>query len=160
MAQRYWEVYAKPVRDRLVSLIKARADADGVSVGEILAGLGRGRHSFQASGIYVLPPAYRPLGGTPTQTLESDLLFPVLVRCELFEEDDYLEVLGALCGLVVDAVEASQVFSVTSATGEVSTVELAYIEEVERPQLTDADGEAPSDAAAVVHVACKLARTA
>lgn len=159
MTQRYWPTYGKSIRDKLVSLIQARATADSVTVGEILAGLGTGRHTFQATGIYVLPPALQPLGGnenTPTDANETELEYPVLVRCTEFQEGDYLEDLGRLVSLVVDAIEATPYFSTTSG----ATVEQAYIRAVERPELLDGAGaEVPAWAMCVVLVVCKVCRS-
>jgi hypothetical protein len=161
VASRYWTVYGKPIRDKLVDLVQARVTADSVEVGEIMAGLGRARHSFQSSGIYVLPPGLRPLNGqenTPTDANETEMSFPVVCRCEDFTEADYLEQLGQLTGVVVDAIEATPFFGVTSSGGA-ATVEQAYILEVERPVIADADGESPAFAVQVVHVVCKVCRS-
>lgn len=161
MTKTFWEIYAKPIRDKIVELIQARAQGDDVQVGEILAGLGRGHHSFKDSGIYVLPPGYRPLDGnenTPTQAHETELTFPVLVRCEAFTHEDYLEKIGELSGLVVDAIEGTPVFGTVSASGAPATVEQAYIGEGERPQIVEAYEDVPQSVVVLVTVVCKLVR--
>lgn len=156
MAQRYWDTYAKPIRDAIVALVKARYEADKpekLGDVEIMAGLGTGRHSFKACGIYVLTPGMRPWGqeNTPTNANESVFEFPVLVRCELLTEVDYLEVLGQLQSLVVDAVEADRLLS--------ATVEASWVASVERPGIVPGDGETPPVVEAMVVVNGILART-
>ena len=162
MPGRWWDVYAKPMRDKIAALVKARAEADGVNVGEVVAGLTGRDRKYVASGIYVLPPSMRPLGGnenTPTEAQETEATFPIECRCEAFTEADYLELVGVLVGVVVDAIDANPTFGTVSASGEAATAEQVYVAEVHELQLIPGEGDVPSQIDQVVDVRIKLVRT-
>lgn len=112
MAQKYWENHEKPIREKLIEIIVARAAADGITVAYNSKGIERvedGPNRFPPNGIFVLPPTWAPLvgGAQPTNEVEGYWVFPVQVWQRGADEHLIIEAVGDLAGVVMDAVLAN-----------------------------------------------------
>lgn len=126
MAQRWWVLFARVIRDKVKDLIVARKTADGITVGEVVAGIHRDVKRFAASGIYILPPA---MVADPLLTDASVDRYRLSVECVLKEytEAQHLDRLGELVSLIVDALEANPTLDGVAGT------QLARVSEVRDP---------------------------
>lgn len=155
MAGRWWNVYAKPIRDALVTVITARKTADALSVAEIKAGLHANVARFPANGIYILPPGKRrtvDLNEGVSAGVTEELVYPAVCVKRGMTEADQLDGLGELVGLIHDAIENK--VTLDNQAGVVT----AYVDDVTEPE-PHGEGTAQYLAVQVVFIAVQIFRT-
>lgn len=111
------------LRTKVRDLIRARADADGITVGEIELGIHDSLARLQqvVTGIFVLWPSDDITVGT-TRIFDSHLSIPVLCIARAHLESDQQTSLGKLTSLIVDAIEADPFLGDLSAEAAVSNL--------------------------------------
>lgn len=146
-----WKPFEKTIRDKIVSLLVARAEADGVQVKEILNHLHAERQKFESNGIYVINPGF-DRDTQATMLLEGWLRYPVICNSLAFTEDEHKDVLADLVGLVWDTVQADATMG--------GLVEEIAVERIEALELSVPGGTEAYAVTQQVDVAVRVAREA